>query len=175
MTELAPVTISASTDALLILTQGGRSIVVHRLQVPFLLHQIQSLMNPSEPVSPVVDPDEMDICGPVSKGIIPGKVKPLLGVMELRQIPNLKLNKPEDLPTWLACLNEVGVADLTRAATVIAKDGGVGWCSVVCPLAYRLHKERTEPSATRAVEELPDDLNTLPDGHPLKPRKGTQS
>ena len=95
-----------------------------------------------------------------------------MGLMELRQIPNLKLSKPEDHPTWLECLNRVGADILKEAGQQVATSGAVGWSSVVVPLAYQLKASQDKPKHT-PIESLPDCLEDLPDGHPLKPKART--
>jgi hypothetical protein len=173
--DLQPVTISASTDALLILTQGDRSIVVHRLQVPFLLHQMNALLDQAPARSPVVDPAELDLCAPPKEPFHHRHAKPLLGILELRQIPHLQLRDRTDDPTWLNCLNRVGIKMLTEAAQQIAESGNTCWADRTTQLAFRLAREAEEQksSSVQSAQALPDDLNDLPDGHPLKPRKGT--
>lgn len=132
-----------------------------------------------DPPCPVVekikpDPSEQEL---FTKSTLPGNSSPpiqvkskKLGLLELRQIPNLKLNKPEDHPTWIACLNAVGVKILTQAGQRVAERGETGWCSRVVPLAYSIFQEIGIEKHHQKCEEIPDDLNDLPDGHPLKPK-----
>lgn len=116
---------------------------------------------------PIIDPSEQDITSGPARTLKPG-TKPRLGIMHLHNIPSI-VKKSEDLATWVACVNVVGVEVLTAAAQQVAESGGKGWASVVCPIAYALHAKANKP-APRPIEEIPDDLSTLPVGHPLRPK-----